>query len=421
MDIKTICSIIDSRQDELFELLGNLIKINSENFMYQGNEEECAKYIYALCEELGLENDIFTPMDIEGFSEHPDYVSGRNLENRPNVVARYKGEENVDELMLMAHIDTVPIGDRANWDFDPLLGEVKDGKVFGRGACDDKYAIATALFIIKLLKENGFKPSKNLVFAAYCDEEYGGSHGAMATVMKYPCKRIVSMDGRDSQIWHCGSGGGEVKYTFHTRDTVDSARLTAKGLPVVMEAIETFAENRRKELEANPFYKGTIIPTTSLRYLDVHAGNKGMDMGVGEVLFVFYTDKTKEEIYKEFGELEKVIAQKLEPMGLVGDGFKPNTRFFHYVHTEPDSEDITLMIESAKEVGGKKPIVCGSCLSDLSVISKYGSDRAYGFGAGIDFSKPGGAHQPNEYIECDRLVEYAKIIAAYVLKILGGM
>ena len=210
MDIKTICSIIDSRQDELFELLGNLIKINSENFMYQGNEEECAKYIYALCEELGLENDIFTPMDIEGFSEHPDYVSGRNLENRPNVVARYKGEENVDELMLMAHIDTVPIGDRANWDFDPLLGEVKDGKVLGRGACDDKYAIATALFIIKLLKENGFKPSKNLVFAVYCDEEYGGSHGAMASVMKYPCKRIVSMDGRDSQIWHCGSGGGEV-------------------------------------------------------------------------------------------------------------------------------------------------------------------------------------------------------------------
>ena len=148
MDIKTICSLIESRQDELFELLGNLIKINSENFMNAGNEEECAKYIHSLCEELGLENDIFTPMDIEGFSEHPDYVSGRNLENRPNVVARYKGEENVDELMLMAHIDTVPIGDRANWDFDPLLGEVKDGKVFGRGACDDKYAIATALFII---------------------------------------------------------------------------------------------------------------------------------------------------------------------------------------------------------------------------------------------------------------------------------
>jgi len=76
-------------------------------------------------------------------------------------------------------------------------------------------------------------------------------------------------------------------------------------------------------------------------------------------------------------------------------------------------------LEVARETTGKEPLVCGSCLSDLSVISKYGSSRAFGFGAGRDFSKPGGAHQPDEYIECDKLVEYTKTIAAYILKILG--
>jgi len=70
-------------------------------------------------------------------------------------------------------------------------------------------------------------------------------------------------------------------------------------------------------------------------------------------------------------------------------------------------------------VTGKEPIVCGSCLSDLSVISKYGSSRAYGFGAGRGFSEPGGAHQPNEYIECEKFLEYTKVIAAYILKVLG--
>ena len=77
------------------------------------------------------------------------------------------------------------------------------------------------------------------------------------------------------------------------------------------------------------------------------------------------------------------------------------------------------MLEAAEEATEEVPIVCGSCLSDLSVISKYGSARAFGFGAGRDFSQEGGAHQPNEYIRCDKLLDYTKTIAAYVLKVLN--
>ena len=414
-----IFSLIEERKSELFGLLSELIKINSENLVTTGKEEECATYIYEYCESIGLDNDIFSPMDVEGFDKHPDYMSGKNLENRYNVVSRYKGIEEKDELMLMAHIDTVRLGDLSDWKRDPLSGEICDGKIYGRGACDDKYAIATVLFIMKLLKENGFKPKKNLLFAAYCDEEYGGSHGALSTSLKYPTERIVSMDGSENQIWHCGSGGGEMKYLFHTKDVVDSAKTTAMGIPVVLEVIEKFAERRREELENNRFYKGTIVPQTSLRYMGIKAGDAGSDLDKGEIYFVFYTDKTKDEIYSEFAELEKELKERLLPLGIIGDGFVPATRFFHYVFCEPDSEDVMLMVEASKDATGKEPIVCGSCLSDLSVISKYGSKKAFGFGAGRDFSKEGGAHQPNEYIECDELLKFTKTIASYILKVLG--
>ena len=116
--------------------------------------------------------------------------------------------------------------------------------------------------------------------------------------------------------------------------------------------------------------------------------------------------------------MEKTLNDKLAPLGIIGDGFKPKTRFFHYVFCEPDSDDIIKMVEASREATGKELLVCGSCLSDLSVISKYGSGNAYGFGAARDFSKPGGAHQPNEYIECDKLVDFTKTVAAYVLKML---
>lgn len=419
MNVNHICEKIDLRQNELYDLLGRLIKINSESFVTSGNEEECARYVYELCKELGLESELYSPLDLEGFENHPDYLPGRNLENRYNVAACWKGVEDRNELMLMGHLDTVKIGDVSNWSMDPLSGEIKDGKIYGRGACDDKYALATVLFLIKLLKEEGFTPKANMIFAAYSDEEYGGSHGALASVLRDPCPRIVSMDGVENQIWHCGSGGQEIKYIYHTKGAVDSAKTTARALPVIMDVIETFAEKRRKELEENRFYAGTIIPETSLRYMGVRAGNDGMDLGIGEVYFVYYTDKKKEEIEAEFTELEKILEERLAPLGIIGDGFKPQTRFFHYVFCEPDSEDIKNMLAASREVTGKEPIVCGSCLSDLSVISKYGSSQAFGFGIGRDFSKEGGAHQPNEYIECDKLIDYAKTIAAYVIKVLG--
>lgn len=419
METKRLFELIDERKGELFELLSSFIRINTENFITHGNEKPLAEYIHQLCQEMGLESELYSPMDVADFEHHPDYMEGHSLENRYNVIAKMPGKENQDELMLMGHTDTVQIGDLVNWEKDPLSGEISDGKIWGRGAGDDKYALATTLFLLKIFKEEGFVPKANLLFSAYVDEEYGGSHGALAAVLHDPCPHIVNIDCREDQIWHCGSGGQEAKYFFHTKETVDSAKLTAKAIPVILEVMETFAENRKRELEENRFYAGTIIPETSLRYMGIKAGNNGMDLGVGEIYFVYYTDKTKEEIYGEFAELEKVLSDRLEPLGIIGDGFKPQTRFFHYVYCEPDSDDIKTMLEASREATGEEPLVCGSCLSDLSVISKYGSSAAYGFGMGRDFSKPGGAHQPNEYIECDKFVQFTKTIGAYILKMLG--
>ncbi len=392
METEKIFSLIEERKDELFELLSSFVKINTENFGHMGNEEPLARYIHKLCGDLGLESDLYSPLDLDDFENHPDYMPGRGLENRYNVTARWKGAEDVDDLMLMGHTDTVEIGDVANWDKDPISGEISDGKIWGRGVGDDKYALATVLFLIKLLKEQGFVPKKNILFSAYSDEEYGGSHGALAAVLKYPCPRIVSMDGVEGQIWHCGSGGQVVDYIFHTKETVDSAFPTAKAIPVVIEEIEKFGDRRRTELSENRFYKGTIIPETALRYMEVRAGNNGADMGVGKIQVTYYTDKTRDEIKTELAELEKTLAERLEPMGIIGDGIKPYTRFFHYVYCEPDSVDVKAMVDAAVCATGKAPDVCGSCLSDLSVISKYGSSAAYGFGMGRDFSLPGGAH-----------------------------
>lgn len=419
MNLQELCTLIDNRQNELYELLSDLIRINSENWGDGGNEKECSEYIAKLCHDIGLETDLYSPLDIPDFDKHPDYLDGRHLENRPNVTARMKGNSDEDVLMLMGHTDTVVIGDRSFWTCDPLAGEIRDGKIWGRGATDDKYALAVSLFLIRILKEYGFEPKANLLFTAYCDEERGGSHGALAAVLKYPCTYVANLDSANFEINHCGTGGGEAYYRYHTEKPVDNAALTAKAIPIVMEVLESFAKRRRAELQENRFYKDTPVPDNSMRYMGIKAGNKGADLGIGEILFIFYTDKTKEEINDEYRELENVLTERLAPLGIIGDGFFPETRFFHYVHTEPDCYSIRQMQAAARSVSGRELIPCGSCLGDLSVILKYGSQESFSFGIARPFHEYGGAHQPDEFIECDKLLEFTKIMGAYILNILG--
>ena len=416
MDIQTVFEKIDERQEELFELLSRLVRINSENFSSHGNEREIAEYIHSLCLEMGLESSLYSPMELEGFADHPDYMPGHGLEDRYNVTATWKGTEDKNALMLMAHTDTVQTGDPANWAQDPLSGEIRDGRIYGRGSGDDKSGIAVMLFLTKVLKDLGFTPKANVLLNAYCDEEYGGSHGALAAVLRDPCRRILNLDASTDMVVTCATGGGEMKYKFHCAQPVDSAWRVARALPVAMDVIDEFAARRRKELENNRFYAGTVVPEQALRYIGVKAGENGQDLGVGELHFVFYTDKTKAEIYPEFDQMDAVLRERLEPLGMVSDGFYPPTRFFHYVVSEPDAPHVLEYLETVKQVTGRELTPCGGGLGDHSVMAKYGTPQTLSIGCGRNFEQEGGAHQPNEYIECDKLVEFTKILAAYILK-----
>jgi len=109
------------------------------------------------------------------------------------------------------------------------------------------------------------------------------------------------------KMFEKGSGGGEMKYLFHTNNIIDSVEMIAKAIPIVMEVLEKFTENRRRELKANRFYSGSIILETSFRYMGIRVGNNGMDLEHGEVCFVYYTDKASEEISEELTILEKSI------------------------------------------------------------------------------------------------------------------
>lgn len=93
---------------------------------------------------------------------------------RPNVVARFVGERDDRSLMFEAHSDTVQVADMDISPFEPV---VRDGRLYGRGACDTKGPMAAMLAAIARTRGEG-KPPVTLYFASTCDEEVGATGAA---------------------------------------------------------------------------------------------------------------------------------------------------------------------------------------------------------------------------------------------------
>lgn len=137
--------------DEMIAFLKVLVQSNSEN--PPGNEETVAFLISEKLESFGCN------------------VKLQYLEpGRPNIIGVIEGKAQ-EKLLLNGHTDTVSIGDYERWTVDPLGGEIKDGYLYGRGACDMKAGLVSMLFAMKALKTSGVPLNKGIMFTGVIDEE----------------------------------------------------------------------------------------------------------------------------------------------------------------------------------------------------------------------------------------------------------
>ncbi|MFN3651255.1 MAG: M20 family metallopeptidase [Armatimonadota bacterium] len=95
---------------------------------------------------------------------------------RPNVFGIWRGESHA-WIGVDVHMDTVSVEQMPG---DPFSGEVKDGRVWGRGAVDTKATLAVVLALLEQVKERGARLPANLLVCATVDEEHGATGAAAA-------------------------------------------------------------------------------------------------------------------------------------------------------------------------------------------------------------------------------------------------
>ena len=118
-----------------------------------GREKPAADYLQRVLEAAGIPVQVFA-LEAE----------------RPNVVARLRGNGSRDPLLLMAHTDVVNV-DPDKWTFPPFSATRDGGYVYGRGAVDDKDNLAASLMIMLLLQRLDVPLDRDVIFLAESGEE----------------------------------------------------------------------------------------------------------------------------------------------------------------------------------------------------------------------------------------------------------
>jgi acetylornithine deacetylase/succinyl-diaminopimelate desuccinylase-like protein len=213
----SICLIGQSQQPDLKAFEEETMRhyqalLRLETMDPPGNEKPAADYLKQVLEKERIET--------KTFSLEP---------NRPNVVARLKGNGKKRPLLIMAHTDVVNV-DPAKWTFPPFSATRNGGYVYGRGTVDDKDNVVSALMTALTLKRLNVPLDRDVIFLFEAGEE-GSTRVGIQFMVNQHYSEI------ESEFCLAEGGGvvrqgGEVKYaTVQTLEKIPRAiELTARGV-----------------------------------------------------------------------------------------------------------------------------------------------------------------------------------------------
>ena len=157
----------------------------------------------------------------------------RNYNNYVGEVLFGEGEP----FAILAHLDVVPAG--SGWTHAPFGGEIENGKLYGRGAMDDKGPAVVCLYALKALKDEGFQPRKTIKLIVGCNEECGwGCIDHYKQCAEMP--KVGFTPDADFPVIYAEKGILHVKFYFPVENAPFTALYGGKGVNMVCD--EAFAQ-----------------------------------------------------------------------------------------------------------------------------------------------------------------------------------
>lgn len=189
---QAVCAAVDTLADEMVDTLRGFVRIPTVNPPGEAYEDFVA-HAQALLDRLGYRTEVVRVPE-ELLPELAPLGDGRP---RPSLVARLAGPAGPGfRLHLNGHYDVVPAGHE--WTHDPFGGEVVDGRIYGRGACDMKSGLVAQVYAVEALRRAGIDWAGEVTHSFVPDEETVGNRNAGTGFLVE--RGVISRDTTDGVI-----------------------------------------------------------------------------------------------------------------------------------------------------------------------------------------------------------------------------
>jgi succinyl-diaminopimelate desuccinylase len=412
---------IDERRDELVELTRALIRFPTVNPPGEAYRP-CAEFIGDRLRARGFTVDYVHAAGTPGDNERYPRI---------NVIARRAGAAPGPCVHFNSHIDVVQSG--AGWTLDPFAAVMKGGRVYGRGACDMKGGLAASIIAVEALIESAAALPGTLEISGTADEEsggYGGVHYLAERGWFSPPRvdHVIIPEPLNVDrvcIGHRGVWWAEIE--THGRMAHGSMPFLGDCAVRHMHAVvDRFERDLYPKLAARRTDM-PVVPSgarhSTLNINSIHGGQAetaGYPAPVVPDSCRMIIDRRlliEESIDAAKGEVRELLEQLVKDRA----GFRYSIRDIFEVRPTMSDRDGPVARSTAaaiRRVIGRDPeFICSPGTYDQKHIDRVGQLRdciAYGPGI-LDL-----AHQPDEYIVIEDMVNSAKVMALAARSLLYG-
>lgn len=419
--IEAILQEIEAREADMVALTQDLIRFPTVNPPGEAYRP-CTKYVGDRLARRDFHVDYVRAVGSPGDSDpYP----------RVNVIARREGARGGPTVHFNGHLDVVQTG--AGWTVDPFAGLVREGRIYGRGACDMKGGIAAAIVAIEVLIDSGMELPGAIEISGTVDEESGG-YGGVAYLAERgwfsPPKvdHVIIPEPLNVDrvcIGHRGVWWAEIE----TLGRIAHGSMPFLGESAIrhMSAVLDAFEHELYPVLSSRHSDMPVVPEgarqSTMNINSIHGGQSESFEGLPAPCVA---DSCRIVIDRRFLIEESLASVKGEVTALLDrveskrPGFRYRLRDLMTVEPVMADRDGPVASATARAVrrilGTDARIVCSPGTYDQKHIDRIGRLRdcvAYGPGI-LDL-----AHQPDEWIGITDMVNAAKVMALATLDLLG--
>jgi acetylornithine deacetylase len=427
---RAIVEAIAARRDDLVSLTSELVGFDTT----ARNVGDPARDEAALQEHLGerlraagAAVEIWEP-DPAALAGEPLVPDGLDFAGRPQLAGRFSGSGRGRSLLLNGHIDAVSVEPRDRWSSDPHEADVRDGRLYGRGACDMKAGVAAMTIAAETLAAEEVDLAGDLIVCTNTDEESSGAGSTACARHGVRADAGIVLEPTGFDVWVACRGSSYTEITVpgrpghaeieqpHWRE--GGAVNAIEKATLVLDAIRGIRERwRADESLRHPYLSPPDIVPTLIQAGEWVVTYPASCRISGGALFL-----PQQADAGGFGSnIESEVEQAVLQATAEDDWLAENPPQFVWsagvmsMSIPEDAPIVSLLGEARDDVGRTGKLAGLDSWYDGATFTVFADTPSVGFG-------PGGfqtAHAIDEYVPVDDLVACAQAVALAAVRFCG--